>query len=145
MAKPSSPQALGGGSRHLSICPLERSQLWGSRPAADREPGTGSHALRAPWAPLSWLPSPSGTSGNLASCLPHLRWVLKISTHFLVLGLQPLTWGDPAPLSRARTPSQVWRRLTKSAGSDGTWPELEVTLLCTSCVTSGKCINLSVS
>lgn len=112
MAKPSSPQALGGGRRHLSICPLERSQLWGSRPAADREPGTGSHALRAgpgsacaPWAPLSWLPSPRGTSDNRALCLPHPQWVLKISPHFLALGLKPLTrGGGPSPSLQSPDP-----------------------------------------
>lgn len=79
--------------------------------------------------PSELAPSLGGTSDNLASCLPHPQWVLEIPPHFLVLGLKPLTQGDPAPLSRARIPCQVRRRLTKSAGSEDKWPELKVTLL----------------
>lgn len=107
--------------------------------------GSWRGLLCALWAPLSWLPSPSGTSDRLASRLPHPQWVLEVSPHFLVLGLQPLTRGDQAPLSRAWIPSRVRRRLAKSTGSDGKWPESKVTPLCTSCVTLGKCTNLSVS
>lgn len=140
-----SPQALGGGTHHLSYCPPEPSRPWRSLPTTHGllEPptesqGKGSHHLSPPVGPgvRIWAPQCSPNLVTLTTYYHHLSW--GSSPGFVALGLKPLTQGGPAPLYRAWIPSEKRRRLAKGTRGQSR------ALLHASCVTLGKCINLSV-